>query len=325
MFLAFAPLSQAQQKLQLPGLAVQGPDHYTFSVGDAQVTTLSDGSVPQDLHVLLRHTTAEKTDELLAHGFLSNPVEASLNAFLIRMGSRRILVDTGAGEFFGKGFGDKLVASLQSVGVEPEQITDVLLTHAHDDHMGGLVHNGKLTFVNATVYLSQADLAFFMDSGNAQRTGYAMSYFDQAATALKPCLAAGKIKTFATNEEIFPGLTAEVHPGHTPGSTFYTLRSHNHELVFAGDIIHVAAVQAPSPEITITYDVDPAKAAAVREEALAYFAAHGTLVAIPHLSFPGVGHFRRAGTGFEWIPVAYANRDPGSDGSFADPHKSGDR
>jgi glyoxylase-like metal-dependent hydrolase (beta-lactamase superfamily II) len=152
-----------------------------------------------------------------------------------------------------------------------------------------------------------------------------MSYFDQAFAALQPCLKAGKIKTFTSTEEVLPGVTAEVHPGHTPGSAFYTFRSHGQEIVFVGDIIHVAAVQAPDPMITITYNVDPAMAAAVRQQAFATFSDHRTLVAVPHLPFPWVGHIRRVGTGFEWVPVAYGNREERSDSAFADPHKNGDK
>jgi glyoxylase-like metal-dependent hydrolase (beta-lactamase superfamily II) len=308
-----------------PTLTLQGPDHYSFTVGDVRITALSDGTVPQDLHVLLRNTTNEKTDNLLRRGFLSNPYEASIHAFLVPIGKRWVLVDTGAGDFFGAGFGGKLLSSLAAIDVSPEQITDILLTHAHDDHMGGLVHQGKLTFPNATVHMGKPDLDFFLDRANAKRTGYAMSYFDQAFTALEPCLRAGKIKTFSETEEVLPGVTAELHPGHTPGSAFYTLQSHGQEIVFTGDIIHVPAVQGPDPEITITYDVDPKRAAAVRELALAKFADERTLVAVPHLPFPGVGHFRREATGFEWVPVVYTNRQPGTDAEFADPHKNGDK
>ena len=325
VFGAAAVVAHAQTRNGNPGFALQGADHYSFMVGDVKVTALSDGSVPQDLHVLLRNTTNDKTDALLHRSFLSNPVEASINAFVFRTGDRLVLIDTGAGQFFGPGFGGKLLSSLASVGITSDEVTDVLLTHAHDDHMGGLVHDGKLTFANATVHLNKADLDFFMDRANSQRTGYAMSYFDQALMALGPCLKAGHIKTFTAAEEVLPGVMAEPHPGHTPGSSFYTLRNHGQEIVFTGDLIHAAAVQAPAPEITITYDVTPAMAALVRQAALSSFADRGTLIAVPHLPFPGVGHFRRMGTGFEWVPVAYGNREPGSDDSFADPHKKGDK
>ena len=145
-----------------------------------------------------------------------------------------------------------------------------------------------------------------------------------AVAALRNAVLA-KIKTFTTTEEVLPGVMVELHPGHTPGSAFYTLRSHGQEIVFIGDIIHVASVQAPDPEITITYEENPAMAAAVRQQVLSTFADRRTLVAVPHLPFPGVGHFRRVGAGFEWVPVAYGNREPGSEGAFADPHKNGDK
>jgi hypothetical protein len=80
-----------------PGIVLQGANHYRFKIGDITVTSLSDGTVPQDLHKLLFGTSAEKTDALLAQGYLANPVEASINVFLIDMGGKRVLVDTGSG------------------------------------------------------------------------------------------------------------------------------------------------------------------------------------------------------------------------------------
>lgn len=310
---------------QQAGLAVQGADSFRFRIGAIDVVALSDGTVPQDLHVLLQDTTPEHTDALLDRAFLSNPVEASINAFLFRTGNHVVLVDTGSGDFFGPGFGGKLLDSLARVGVTPDQVTDVLLTHAHDDHMGGLVHDGKLNFPNATVHLGKPDLDFFMDRANSARAHYAMSYFDQAFTALKPELDAGKISTFTGTREIVPGVVGTLYPGHTPGSAFYTLTSEGQSLTFVGDIIHVASVQAPDPDITIVYDVDKAQAAVTRKQAFARFAAERSLIAVPHLSFPGVGHVRKVGAGFEWVPVPYVNRAANSDAGYADPHRNGDR
>ena len=114
-------------------------------------------------------------------------------------------------------------------------------------------------------------LVFFLDRSNAEKVHYAISYFDQAYTALKPEQDAGKIVSFHSGEEVVLGVEAVIHPGHTPGSTFYILRSRGQSIIFVGDIIHVAAVQAPDPKITIAYDVDPAKAAAVREASFAEY------------------------------------------------------
>lgn len=95
-----------------PGIVLQRPGVYSFMVGDVRVTALSDGTVPIDLHLLLRGTTPARTDALLARGFLANPVEASINAYLLEIGTRRVLVDTGAGDLFGPSNGGRLLDGL---------------------------------------------------------------------------------------------------------------------------------------------------------------------------------------------------------------------
>jgi len=286
----------------------QGGDVYRFRVGDIRVTALSDGTVPQDLHQLLQRTTPERIDALLERNFQSNPVEASINVYLIELPGRAVLVDTGSGELFGPGVGGKLIASLGNAGTTPDKITDVLITHVHSDHSGGLVRAGKRVFMNATVHVGKPDVDFFADRTNSERTHYDVQYFDVAATTMKPYLDAGKVRTFANDGPILPGITATLHPGHTPGSAFFTLESRGDRVVFVGDIIHSAAVQFPEVATTITYDQDAGRAAAVRSSAFAEFARERTLIAAPHLPFPGVGRVRTEGQGFSWVPVTYVNR-----------------
>jgi glyoxylase-like metal-dependent hydrolase (beta-lactamase superfamily II) len=287
----------------------QTTDAYRFPLGRLEIIALSDGTVPQDLHQLLTHTTPANVDDLLNRSLLTNPVEASINAYLIRDGARRILVDTGSGQLFGPGYGGKLVDSLASVATKPEDITDILITHIHTDHTGGLVADGRMTFPNATVHVGKPDLDFFLDPLNAAKTGYAKNYFDEAAKTIGVYDKAGKVKPFNDGATILPGIVATIHPGHTPGSAFFTVTSEGRSIVFVGDIIHVAAVQFPSPKITIVYDVDAATAASTREAAFAQFAGDRQLIAAPHLPFPGVGHISANGNGtFGWLPVEYRNR-----------------
>lgn len=304
--IAAEPQSRAAQTA---GIALQGADHYRFRIGDIVVTSLSDGTVPQDLHKLLLGTSAEKTDALLAQGYLTNPVEASINVFMLDLGGRLVLVDTGSGELFGAGYGGKLTESLSAIGVSADKITDILITHVHTDHSGGLVRRGELVFPNATVHVGKPDVDFFLDRANAAKAGIDMRYFDEAITTLKPYVDAGKVKTFDRQTEVLPGVTATLHPGHTPGSAFYTLRSGDQQVIFIGDIIHVSAVQFPDPSITIVYDVDPMNAARVRAEQFSIFARERDLIAAPHLPFPGVGHVRSLGRGYGWVPADYGNRD----------------
>lgn len=285
------------------------PGAFRFRVGKVRVTALSDGTVPINLHELLRDTTPEEIDHLLARSFLANPVEASINAFLIEDGSRRVLVDTGAGELFGPGRGGKIPASLAAIGCRPEQVDDILITHVHTDHSGGLVVGGKLVFPNATVYVAREDADFFLDPSNAQRAGYDRHYFEQASKTLGPCVRAGKVRTFSGRTLILPGITAIPTPGHTPGSSAYLLESEGDRIEFWGDLIHVAQVQFPRPSITITFDVDRSAAARQRAAQFDKAARERKLVAAPHLPFPGVGHLRAVGEGYAWVPLPYRDRE----------------
>lgn len=308
--IAGPPPASAQVAAPSPQhVTAQAADSYDIQIGDVRVTALSDGTVPQDLHTLLQRTTARHTDELLARNFQVNSVEASLNAFLVRLPGKFVLVDTGSGQLFGPGNGGKLLDALGRAGVQPSQITDVLITHAHDDHSGGLVKDGKRVFENAVVHIGKPDIDFFFDNANQVRTGYDKSYFEVAQQTLKPYLDAGKLSTFSGKQEVLPGITGEIHPGHTPGSAFYMLESKGERIVFVGDIVHVAAVQFPDPKVTIAYDEDENGAARVRAQTFASLAKSGDLIAVPHLPFPGFGHVRAtSGGGYDWVPVTYTNR-----------------
>lgn len=283
---------------------------YKFSVGDARVVALSDGTVPQDLHALFKGASSTEIDAILQRAFMKNPVEASINAFLIITGKRIVLVDAGAGAFFGPGNGGKLVDSLHSAGYRSDQITDVLLTHLHTDHSGGLVDaRGRMTFMRATIHVGQPDLDFFLAPANQNGVGgYDKSFFQQATTSLRPYVRAGKVKGFKEAGEVVPGLDAVPTPGHTPGHAFYVLKSKGQTLEFLGDILHVQAVQMARPEITIVYDVEQPAAEAQRQQQFLRIAREAAMVAGAHLPFPGIGHLRKETSGFTYVPTDYRYR-----------------
>jgi glyoxylase-like metal-dependent hydrolase (beta-lactamase superfamily II) len=294
-----APQSSDAEVDQLPGV-------YRFFVGEAKVTALSDGALDLDLHKLASGLTADHLDTLLAKDFLRNPVRTSINVYLVEMGDRCILVDTGIGQLAKNGVG-RLVESLAAAGVRPDQVTDVLITHAHVDHIGGLLRDNDVVFRNATIRLSKPDAEFYLGSTGASKIHAAAQSAETASRMLKPYVDIGKVRSFTGPEEILPGLTGTVHPGHTPGSAFFTLESHGEKIIFVGDIVH-SLVQLSEPSITVAFDTDPKLAKDVRENAFAEFSSDRTLIAAPHLPFPGVGHIRRVDGHFEWVPVSYTDR-----------------
>lgn len=299
----------------VPGTVRQTrPATYRFTVGEAKVTALSDGTVPLDLHQILRGAPTRTIDALLARSFLSRQAEASINAYLIDVNGRRILVDVGAGDLFGPGNGGRMLDALAAAGAAPETITDILITHVHTDHSGGLTKAGKIVFPRATVYAGGADVRFFSDATNAAKSGIDPHFWTETEQTLTPYVTAGQVKSIDADGEILPGIRAELHPGHTPGTAFYTLTSRGQSIVFVGDVIHSAAVQFPRPDVTITFDVRQDAARAVRLAAFKRFAQDRALIAAPHLPFPGVGHIAPDGTGYRWHPIEQTDRAEKGDG-----------
>jgi glyoxylase-like metal-dependent hydrolase (beta-lactamase superfamily II) len=280
---------------------------YRFEVGAVQVVALSDGTVPQDLHTLLKGVSPSEIDTILKRAFMVNPIEASINAYLIEVGNRVALVDTGAGAFFGPGAGGKLIDSLRSADYRPDQVTDVLLTHIHTDHSGGLVDaQGRMVFRNATIHVGQQDVDFFLAPANQKGAdGYDKMYFEQATKSMRPYVKAGKVKGFQSAAEIMPGIKAVPTPGHTPGHAFFVLESKGDTLEFIGDVLHVQTVQMARPEITIVYDVEQPAAKSQRETQFARLAEDRHMIAGAHLPFPGLGHIRKESSGFTYVPTDY--------------------
>jgi glyoxylase-like metal-dependent hydrolase (beta-lactamase superfamily II) len=226
------------------------------------------------------------------------------------MDNKLILVDTGAGELLGPKL-NKLPDSLRSAGVQPEQITDILLTHIHPDHSGGLTVGGRRVFPNATVHVNRLELDYWTNKSLGEKAPEpTKTFFQQVDQTVTPYIKSGQVKTFDGEVVLFPGLRTVAGYGHTPGQTYYVLESNGETLVFWGDTIHVQDVQFADPSVTIKFDVNPKAAAAQRKLAFADAAKKGYLVALDHVYFPGVGHVQKEGDHFRWIPVPYINDSP---------------
>lgn len=290
-----------------PKMAQSQAGFYRFKVGDVEIIALSDGTVPLPVHDVLTNVQPGEVDRLLATSYQKAPVDASVNAFLFQIGSKLIMVDAGAGELYGPTLG-KLPASIRAAGYSPERITDILLTHIHTDHSGGLMDGNRKVFPNATIHVERREVEYWLEPMKLKNAPQGTrQYFQQAVDKVGPYQASGQVKPFDGETELFPGLRTLPTPGHTPGHSFYVLDSKGEKIVFWGDILHVSAVQFPNPSVTITFDVDSTAAAAQRKKAFADAAQQGYLVAPAHVSFPGVGHLRADTNGYRWIPIPYVN------------------
>ena len=253
----------------------------TYEVGSFEITVLPEGSGKREADILIG-ATREMLDQCLPEGTYTNAV----NAFLIEVGDKAILVDAG--------FGRKLFANLKRCEKSPEDIHIILLTHMHGDHIGGLLQGDKKSFPNATLYIPQPEYDYWMNDEIMQelpenrRGGFTQARKVIAAYQNNLHLFV-PYELGGTAQDILPGIRGVAAYGHTPGHTAYLLESNGSRFLIWGDLTHVTPVQIAYPRIAVTYDVDPAKAIKSRESILQYVADNKMEIAGMHVEYPGMG------------------------------------
>jgi glyoxylase-like metal-dependent hydrolase (beta-lactamase superfamily II) len=242
-----------------------------ISVGDIEILPVHDGTA------FLPATEAfiGTTDEQWAphRQFLTDDgrVEIALGGFLIRHRDRVVLVDTGVGHIGGVFQGGLFLDSLLGYGVSPADVTDVVLTHLHFDHVGWTTQQGNVVFGNATYRCDERDWAHFVgpDPGATRK-------LSPLTDRLEPWNGSGTM---------LPGLDTMSAPGHTPGSTIIVVSSGAERAMLLGDVVH-CPVELLDDEWAGLGDVDPVLAQQTRV-ALAR-ELEGTEVPVAAAHFPGL-------------------------------------
>lgn len=303
---AWGPMASAAE----PAAFEQVPGYYRQAIGELRVTALFDGVafLPRN-H--MKSIAAKRAAGLLEWSYVPEQaagIQTAVNAYLVRRGDTRILVDAGTADCFGPTLG-RIGTNLRSAGEQPEDVDTVLLTHAHPDHLCGLVKpDGSAAYPNATVWLAAEDARYWLDPQmQAQAPQGLRPMFDMARRAVAPYEAAGRLKRFAAGDALPSGVRALDTGGHTPGHTSWLIEGGNgQQLLVWGDVVHFHAVQFVRPEVSYEYDTDHRRAVASRRAMLALAERSGAWVAGAHLPFPGMGHVRKQGGGYRWIPAEYS-------------------
>ena len=268
--------------------ADNAPAYKTFQVGKLEVTSLLDknNALPNDGKVLGVDVGPKAVaDVLKSAGAETDKIELSVDALLIKDGKKNILIDTG----LGPSVQGALIQSLEKAGHTPEQITDVLITHVHGDHIGGLVTaDGKQAFPNAVVKISAPDWQWLQG----------MPKMADLVKVIKP-----QVKTFAPGDKVLDGIQSVSLKGHTPGHVGYQITSGKARIYDIGDSAHSSIVSLTKPEWAISYDNDRAEGIASREKLLAQLAADHELIFAPHFPFPGVGYIVAKGDHYVFQPA----------------------
>ena len=268
------------------------PPPFTFAIGGIRAAVVLDGAFRQGADGLARRFPAVGEAALRtaydAAGLALDEAASSFNVLTLRIGADVVLIDTGEG---GRPKGGGLRAGLAALGIAPQAVTRVILTHTHGDHVLGLLTpEGELAFPNARCTISAPELAWWqtrLDSGPPEQR------------ALLALLQARGLEAVAMDAPLGPGLCALPLPGHTPGQIGVLIEADGQRLLHAADALH-SPVQFAYPEWSPTYDADGAAAAHTRQALLARAADERLPLLFYHLGFPGLGRVERAGAAFAW-------------------------
>ncbi|MEF0942966.1 MBL fold metallo-hydrolase [Rhizobium sp. BR 362] len=277
---------------------------HRLMVGDFEVMVISDGQSAISTSKLLQGSK-HRIGRALKSNFLAEEVSTSHNSFLVNTGSKLVLVDAGAGSLLGPRFG-KLSVNLIAAGYRPEQIDEVLLTHLHTDHIGGLMSGTEPAFANARVRADKRDIDYWLSEAAMRAApAEAKRFFEASVASLSAYQKAGKLMAFEGSMELLPGIRSRSAYGHTPGHTMYEVESKEQKLLLWGDIVHVAAVQFADPAVTIGYDADRAEAEAEHFRVFDEVSKKKLMIGGAHLPFPGLGHVRQNGKdSYAFVPLS---------------------
>jgi glyoxylase-like metal-dependent hydrolase (beta-lactamase superfamily II) len=299
-FLAAASSLVAAGVLPHSALALSGP--HTFKQGTYDITILDDGYFDMPLSVINAEAKPEDLQKLLGLAADAKSNKTVFSPVLLSAGAEKVLLDTGTGGGMGATAGT-LLESLKSAGVDPADITKVVYTHLHPDHLWGtLSKDGKANFANASYHIAENELNFWAAPDLASKMPDDMKQMvtntQAQVTAIKD-----KIATFKSGVELLPGVAVMDTAGHTPGHVSFELAGGD-GLIIVGDALTVPAVFFAHPEWGFGFDADKEKAGKARRAMLDMAAAGKKLMLGYHWPYPGLGRAEVKDGAFVYVPAA---------------------
>jgi glyoxylase-like metal-dependent hydrolase (beta-lactamase superfamily II) len=283
------------------------PSRYALKVGDIDVLVVSDGVLPLPTRMLAHNADPAVRAAWLRDMFLPpDAFDWSLNAVVARSGGKIVLIDAGLGSDPDLNLprAGQLAKRLESAGIDLASVTDVVLTHMHMDHVGGLLVDGVKERLrpDLRIHVAAAEVKFW-ESPDFSHVSMPPGFPDALRSAAKRFAKEyrGQLRMFEDEHEVAPGVVVSRTGGHTPGHSVVRLASGGDRLMFAGDAVF--AVGFDHPDWHNGFEHDPEEAARVRVRLLRELAATGELLVATHMPFPSIGHVAIAGDAFRWVPA----------------------
>ena len=297
----------AASGLPLAGLAQEAAPparYHRFSFAEQELLVLSDGHLVVPTGLLAGNVgQADVASYLTSRGLGPDRVKFHINVALVKTGTGHVLIDAGSGGTWEPTAG-RLAESLEAAGVRAEEIGTVVITHAHPDHIWGLIDelDNSLRFPAARYLVSAREFEFWTSTEAARLPGPIAGIAAGAKRVLKAI--AERTTRISPGSEILPGMVAIDSAGHTPGHISLLLTSGSRQLLFVADAMQNNHIAVAHPEWQPRSDMDGAKAAASRRRLLDLAATDKLEVLCYHIPFPGLGRIERKGSAFLWLADA---------------------
>jgi glyoxylase-like metal-dependent hydrolase (beta-lactamase superfamily II) len=273
----------------------------TLQADDRTLNTLSDGNLVLPKSFAFGGTPPEGADELLArYGITGDSMTPDCNVTLLRNGDRTILFDVGAGQEFMPSAG-KLLDAFDTLGVDIFDVTDVVFTHAHPDHLWGVRDDfGDLMFPDATYHMGRAEWDYWTDPDTVSTIDEGRVTFAVGAQSRLELLAE-QINLFEDDQEILPGVLSRMTPGHTPGHMAFEVQLGSESIMILGDSIVNHHIAFEKPAWLSGSDQDPELGVQTRLGLLDQLSTSQMRLIGFHLPGGGLGRAERRGDGFVFV------------------------
>ncbi len=309
--LVLSPLISSTTRAVAPEVNFSNALSYRFQLGEWEAFALADGSQMNAgaLNFMFPAAARPQMRQALEQAAVAaDAIQFYYNILVLCRGQEVVLFDGGNGMARGPQTG-RLLAQMQTVGLEPGDVTHVLLSHAHPDHIGGLVDDqGKVVFSKAQVLISEKEHAFWQ----AESPDFSKSVLPKERIEGMVKLARGNLNVLASRLEVLPfgtqvldSITLEDGAGHTPGHTVYRIVSGGEEMFHIVDLAHNHVVMLADPTWHIAFDIQPEQAVERRKFWFKQLAETRTPVFGFHLPFPALGNIVTAGEGYRWVPQSW--------------------
>jgi glyoxylase-like metal-dependent hydrolase (beta-lactamase superfamily II) len=298
-------------------LAFVGPAHaeaplepvngvYKYKVGSIEVTAVYDGiwRKPHD-PTFIKNASVEDTKEALAKaGLTTEFMPIPLTVVVLKIGDKYVMIDSGSGVGQWQANATNLPSNMKAAGIDRGQISTILVSHFHPDHVWGLMEKGTnaAVFPNAELIVNSTEYKWWTEPGRVEKLPEGRRPAGKRIGDVFPTWKNWKL--VEDNAEVAPGVRLLAAFGHTPGHSVFLVTSGKDQLMVSNDAMYVPALLAPHPDWQGAYDQDGATAVTTRRKLMDRVIADKMMVCGAHFPFPGRGTFTKDGDAYAFAPLA---------------------